>query len=190
MAAPKKRRIPISIDMTPMVDIAFLLLIFFMSTTVFKQPEEVPVQLPASHSVRKLPETNVIVITIPKKKEGEPLEHVLLTLDVAALDFAKGLSAQDPQTGKIAGIHFPTDSLPKVINRLQLDPQTMVRRVVIKADRSVDYGIVENIMETLQKNNLNIVNFVTDLKTDLPGEATPKRTSDLGGTSHDQFANR
>ena len=189
MAAPKKRRIPITIDMTPMVDIAFLLLIFFMSTTVFKKPEEVPVQLPASHSVRKLPETHVIVITVPKKREGETQEHVLLSLEVAALDYNKGLSAQDPQTGKILGVHFPTDSLPKVINRLQVDPQTLVQRVVIKADKSVNYAIVESIMETLQKNNLNIVNFVTDLKSDLPGEAS-KPTSDIGGSSHDQFANR
>jgi len=35
----KKRRIGISIDMTPMVDVAFLLLIFFMTTTQFKPPE-------------------------------------------------------------------------------------------------------------------------------------------------------
>ena len=36
----KKRRIGISIDMTPMVDVAFLLLIFFMCTTQFKPPEK------------------------------------------------------------------------------------------------------------------------------------------------------
>ncbi len=190
MAAPKKRRIPISIDMTPMVDIAFLLLIFFMSTTVFKKPEEIPVQLPASHSVRKLPETHVIVITVPKTREGDPQARVLLSLEVAKLDWDKGLSAQDPQTGKISAVRWPTDSLPKVINRLQLDPQTLVQRVVIKADKSVDYGIVENIMETLQKNKLNIVNFVTDLKGDVPQEETKKPSADIGGLSHDQFANR
>ncbi|MBU1636899.1 biopolymer transporter ExbD, partial [bacterium] len=66
MAAPKKRRIPVTIDMTPMVDIAFLLLIFFMSTTVFKQPEDVSVQVPTSHSINQLPETGIIVITITK----------------------------------------------------------------------------------------------------------------------------
>ena len=36
-----KRRIGIKIDMTPMVDVAFLLLIFFMTTTSFKPPEQV-----------------------------------------------------------------------------------------------------------------------------------------------------
>ena len=170
MAAPKKRRIPISIDMTPMVDIAFLLLIFFMSTTVFKKPEEVPVQLPASHSVRKLPETHVIVITIPKKRETETEEHILMTLENAALDYNKGLSAQDPKTGRIAGRQFPVDSLPPIIHRLQIDPQTLVQRVIVNADKGVPYGPIEKVLETLQKNDLNILNFVTDLKTDRPTE--------------------
>ena len=35
----KKSRIRVRIDMTPMVDVAFLLLIFFMVTTVFRQPQ-------------------------------------------------------------------------------------------------------------------------------------------------------
>jgi biopolymer transport protein ExbD len=34
-----KRRISVRIDMTPMVDIAFLLLIFYMVTTVFAMPQ-------------------------------------------------------------------------------------------------------------------------------------------------------
>ena len=43
---PWPRRIRVRIDMTPMVDVAFLLLIFFMSTTQFKPPEVVAVKLP------------------------------------------------------------------------------------------------------------------------------------------------
>jgi len=35
----KKRRIGIILDMTPMVDIAILLLIFYMATTQFKPPQ-------------------------------------------------------------------------------------------------------------------------------------------------------
>ena len=35
----KPKRIGIKIDMTPMVDVAFLLLIFFMCTTVFRKPQ-------------------------------------------------------------------------------------------------------------------------------------------------------
>ncbi|MCH9030754.1 MAG: biopolymer transporter ExbD [candidate division Zixibacteria bacterium] len=41
-----KRRLSIVIDMTPMVDIAFLLLIFYMVTTVFSQPQAMEFNLP------------------------------------------------------------------------------------------------------------------------------------------------
>ncbi|MFQ5606785.1 MAG: ExbD/TolR family protein [Candidatus Zixiibacteriota bacterium] len=41
-----KRRLSIRIDMTPMVDIAFLLLIFYMVSTVFSQPQAMEINLP------------------------------------------------------------------------------------------------------------------------------------------------
>ncbi len=42
----KKPRMAIRIDMTPMVDVAFLLLIFFMVTTVFRLPQAMEINLP------------------------------------------------------------------------------------------------------------------------------------------------
>src|SRR5271169_4036708 len=62
----KKPRIPVRIDMTPMVDVAFLLLTFFMLTTQFRPPEEVQIALPSSHSAFKLPESDVMRIEIAK----------------------------------------------------------------------------------------------------------------------------
>jgi biopolymer transport protein ExbD len=50
----KKGRINIFIDMTPMVDVTFLLLTFFMLTTQFRPPQEAEVILPFSHSSFKL----------------------------------------------------------------------------------------------------------------------------------------
>ena len=62
----KKGRVGIKIDMTPMVDVAFLLLTFFMLTTQFKPIEEVEIVLPSSHSPIKLPESDVAIITVSK----------------------------------------------------------------------------------------------------------------------------
>ncbi|MDF1543801.1 MAG: biopolymer transporter ExbD [bacterium] len=45
-----KRRISIRIDMTPMVDIAFLLLIFYMVSTVFSMPQAMEINLPPADS--------------------------------------------------------------------------------------------------------------------------------------------
>jgi biopolymer transport protein ExbD len=168
MAAPKKRRIPVSIDMTPMVDIAFLLLIFFMSTTVFKKPEEVPVQLPLSHSVRKLPETGVIVITITKDK------NILLSLENASLDYQNGLSEQNAD-GKLLGKRYTAEQIIPVIHELQI--KRLVNRVIIKGDKTVNYGLVESVMKTLQDNDLNILNFLTDLKAERPGETAAAKSA-------------
>ena len=64
-----KRRIAIVIDMTPMVDIAFLLLIFYMATTQFKPPEKEHVSLPSSTSQFHLPNSDLINITVNKDDE-------------------------------------------------------------------------------------------------------------------------
>lgn len=157
MAAPKKRRIPIVIDMTPMVDIAFLLLIFFMATTVFKKPEEVAVRVPLSHSANPLPETGIIVITIPTDNT------ILMTLDNIALDVEYELYGLTSK-GKPEPIRFQPEEIVPKIERLML--RQLVNKVVLKADREAKYGTVEKVMQTLQDNDLLFVNLVTDLEGD------------------------
>jgi biopolymer transport protein ExbD len=58
----KKARSNVHIDMTPMVDIAFLLLIFFMVTTVFRSPQTMELNLPPEDSEVEIAESNVLVI--------------------------------------------------------------------------------------------------------------------------------
>jgi biopolymer transport protein ExbD len=50
--------------MTPMVDIAFLLVIFFMCTYHARPPETVQVNLPFSRSPFKVPESDVMIISV------------------------------------------------------------------------------------------------------------------------------
>lgn len=52
------------IDMTAMCDVAFLLLTFFMLTTSFKADESVIVDTPSSISEIKLPDTDILNITV------------------------------------------------------------------------------------------------------------------------------
>jgi biopolymer transport protein ExbD len=56
-----------SIDMTAMTDVAFLLLTFFMLATKFKPDEPVQIKTPSSISEIKLPESDVMLLTVDKE---------------------------------------------------------------------------------------------------------------------------
>ena len=58
---PKKST---AVDMTPFVDVAFLILTFFIMATKFKPPEPVAIQTPDSVSSQEVPENDAIQITI------------------------------------------------------------------------------------------------------------------------------
>ena len=53
-------------DMTPFVDVAFLILSFFIMATKFKPPEPVKITTPNSVSSQKLPENDAVMVTMDK----------------------------------------------------------------------------------------------------------------------------
>ena len=60
-----KRRVGVRIDMTPMVDVAFLLLIFFMVTTVFRTPQALEINLPPDENVKiEIAESKVLSVRV------------------------------------------------------------------------------------------------------------------------------
>lgn len=134
-----KRRIGITIDMTPMVDVAFLLLIFFMTTTSFKPPERVGVTLPGSKSEIHVPETNTIVLTV--NSAGELFisnENLSQTMQVDKADMVKAI--------------------------LTWRAKNPAAVVVVKGDKDVDYGDVADVMDALAESQTLRFNLMTDLK--------------------------
>ena len=66
MGKVKVHRTRPSLDMTPMVDLGFLLVTFFMLTATAQTEEPVAVDMPSSVSEIKLPQTDILTITIGK----------------------------------------------------------------------------------------------------------------------------
>jgi biopolymer transport protein ExbD len=55
------------IDMTPMVDLFFLLLVFFILTATFRPEEAAPIKTPTSTSPTPIPDSHLVTILISKE---------------------------------------------------------------------------------------------------------------------------
>jgi biopolymer transport protein ExbD len=127
----KRPRVAIRIDMTPMVDIAFLLLVFFMVTTVFRLPQAMEINLP--------PEAEVPM-------ELEVGESRLLTLRVTETDelfYNVGNDLPQP---------LPWDSLrPKLLERraaVGLDREGRSRLIIVaRICRLANYESMVNLID-------------------------------------------
>ena len=141
MGKIKTKRIGISIDMTPLVDVAFLLLIFFMTTTQFQPPEKEKINLPASSSEFKKPESNIITINVT--------EQAGLRLEWTANRQKKDQKMQVQDLG--AWLQQARLSNPAAY-------------VLLKADKNAPFGTVQAVMKVLQEQNANRFNIVTEAK--------------------------
>ena len=63
-----KKRMNVRIDMTPLVDVAFLLLTFFMMTTVFRKPSTMEINLPPNDVNVEIAESNLLTLRIDEAK--------------------------------------------------------------------------------------------------------------------------
>lgn len=64
----KGRRVGIRIDMTPLVDVAFLLLTFFMLTTSMARPQTMEINLPPDADVKvEIAESNLLTLRVSDK---------------------------------------------------------------------------------------------------------------------------
>jgi len=148
----KKHRISIFIDMTPMVDVTFLLLTFFMLTTQFRPPQEAEVLLPFSHSAIKLPESDVMTISITKDNKyyiGFDSQILREKVFGAENKYRAGIEADKNTLGNL------------MIQARMYNPRL---RTVIRGDKAAPYGPVEDVMNILQKVNITRFSLVTELE--------------------------
>jgi biopolymer transport protein ExbD len=151
----KMRRVGIRIDMTPMVDIAFLLLIFYMATTQFKPPEARAVELPQSHSQIELPDKDIINITV-SKMDSLYVDYV----EKAEID----VEGQSVVTTVRRVLTVDKYNVAAEINRAR--GKNIRALIVIKADKKASFGIMKDLMDSMQENNLERFLIITDKEVD------------------------
>ncbi len=183
MKIKKKRRVNIVLDMTPMVDIAFLLLIFYMATTQFKPPEKKEVNLPESRSQIELPKRNVFTITVPQE-DSIFIDFIMKSKRV--LDDGSVIETSDREVTSLAfnevdgtgeavqrmrqqAIYQVRDIYPGEENKTEREKalkDVVESLVVVKADKEAPYGIMEKLMNSLRDNGLNTFQVITELESE------------------------
>lgn len=170
----KKARVAIRIDMTPFVDIGFLLLTFFMLTTQFKPPEEVVIELPQSHSEFKLPESDVMMITLTKDDRiflGLDAQRVKVSVlsdvvrrnwELYSADIRKQYQTPEAMVKLAPGVEVTIKDLPDLLIKARITNPKL--RTVVKGDKDANYGVTEDVMDILQKTQITRFNLITNFE--------------------------
>lgn len=127
----KKRRLGIRIDMTPMVDVAFLLLTFFMLTTTMSRPQTMEINIPPGDAKVEVAESNLLTLRVTEN---------------ASIYWAIGM-------GKPEKIEF-ANLRALLSQKVQENPKLIT---LVKIDRKGKYHMMVDIMDEL--NLANVTRF-------------------------------
>jgi len=131
MKLARKIKISTGIPTASLPDIIFMLLIFFMVATVFKQYSGLKVSLPDAELVKKIPGSKRHVVTIWIDKNNEVV-------------------CDDYQVDKI------TDLRNVLYEKLVNDPQTII---AMKVDKEAPMGVVSEVQQEMRKANTLRINY-------------------------------
>jgi biopolymer transport protein ExbD len=125
-----KKRLGVRIDMTPMVDVAWLLLTFFILTTTFSKPQAMEINLPPDNKVKvETAESNLLTIRVSEKS-----------------DVFKNYGIDQPEKVTMTDIHT------FLAEQIKEKPKLTV---LLKVDRKARYHMTVDILDELQIAKIN-----------------------------------
>ncbi|MFC1569575.1 ExbD/TolR family protein [bacterium] len=130
MAIQKKAKVSQEIPTASMPDIVFMLLLFFMVTTVFRQSTGLPIELPTAKKIQKL-EAKKNVVSIWGSADRE-------------------ISIDDKLINKISDIR------QIMYQKITDNPRIIVS---MKIDKAANMGMVTSIQQELREVNALKVNY-------------------------------
>jgi biopolymer transport protein ExbD len=132
----RKSKVASEIPDSSLADIAFLLLIFFMVTTVFRKERQREIVQPEAAATQQVDEKRKNIVHLWVERDGSVYMNDALV---------------------------PMNNISDIVQRLYLETE---RRLVvaIRSDREVPYGTINQITEELREGGALRVNFATNFE--------------------------
>jgi biopolymer transport protein ExbD len=190
MAIRRAKRSSPSIDMTPMVDLGFLLVTFFMMTTQFAPTDLAPVTIPSAVSEMEMPESNITTIVV--SKEGAVYFRMDQVRHMRSLGEKLGdryqLSLTEEELGifaKQSGFGLPMGSLKQFLDLPTDDARKSLQQPGIPAEAAQN-ELSDWIIYSRIANPSSRILFKADKKTPYP--AIKKVMDALQSCNIDRFS--
>lgn len=171
MPKVKPKRARPSLDMTPMVDLAFLLVTFFMLISKFAPEEVVVVDTPSSTSDVKLKESDILTISVDKNGrifygvEGQHTRRDLIDKMAAKYNISFTQSEKD-KFANMPSFGVPIASLKSLLN-MSDDQMKKVNQPGVPAD-SLNNQLGDWLMQTRYSNPKVRIAIKGDVDADVP----------------------
>jgi len=153
------------VDMTPFVDVAFLILTFFIMATKFKPEEPVEIKTPNSVSTKDLPDTDAVQVTFDST--GRVFFSVLAAKD-PTIKYKQLLAVpvEDQKNFKQPGI--PLDTLGGELYYWIRDAVGTFSgkklQFLIKGDNNAKYPAFKQVLSAFKKNEIFKFQMITMLE--------------------------
>jgi biopolymer transport protein ExbD len=154
----KAKKLSTRIDLTPMVDLGFLLITFFIFTTTMSKPKTMEIMMPTEDSIKKEDQTKAkdyCTMTILLSKEHRVYYYIGLADDPLAPPALEVTYFQNRNGIRDALIAHKKKVYEERLNGMPGHKADDEPVIIIKPDYNSQYEDMVNILDEMQINGLN-----------------------------------
>ena len=141
----------VSLNLAPLIDVVFLLLIFFMITTTFNKDNVIDLSLPEASSEQSQPTEFSIRITVSK------LNEITIEIDQTRFKNVSGGMMSDSERRRDL-----SKKISRAIESLRNNKPNFAGispTIIIQADKAASHGRVIQLMDAISQLGINKIQF-------------------------------